>query len=80
MATIKPKGKYTYGLRKTTILVSILNALLLFGAVTLIAWYAIGKFENPEPVAGTQIIIVAAIGVIINTSTALLFMKGQKDD
>jgi cobalt-zinc-cadmium efflux system protein len=80
MATIKPKGKYTYGLRKTTILVSILNALLLFGAVAVIAWNAIEKLKNPEPVYGTQIIIVAAIGVLINTFTALLFIKGQKND
>ncbi|WP_340111684.1 cation diffusion facilitator family transporter [Maribellus mangrovi] len=80
MATIRPTGKYTYGLRKTTILVSILNALLLFGAVGFIAWDAIGKIKNPEPVAGTQVMIVAGIGVVINTITALLFMKGQKED
>jgi len=80
LATIKPTGKYTYGLRKTTILVSILNALLLFGAVGFIAWDAIGKIRNPEPVAGTQVMVVAGIGVVINTITALLFMKGQKDD
>ena len=80
MATIKPKGKYTYGLRKTTILVSILNAILLFGAVAIILWNAIEKLKNPEPVIGSQIIIVAAIGVIINTLTALLFIKGQKND
>lgn len=80
MATIKPKGKYTYGHRKTTILVSILNALLLFIAVGIIAWNAIEKLKNPEPVIGTQIIIVAAIGTIINTLTALLFIKGQKKD
>lgn len=80
MATIKPTGKYTYGLRKTTILVSILNALLLFGAVGFIAWDAIQKISNPEPVAGTQVMIVAGIGVVINTITALLFMKGQKED
>lgn len=80
LATIRPKGKYTYGLRKTTILVSILNALLLFGAAIAIGWDAIGKFNNPEPVAGNQIMIVAAIGVVINTITALLFMKGQKED
>jgi len=80
LATIKPKGKYTYGLRKTTILVSILNAVLLFAAVFAIAWDAFEKIKNPEPVAGTQIMIVAAIGVVINTLTALLFMKGQKDD
>lgn len=80
LATIKPKGKYTYGLRKTTILVSILNALLLFGAVAVIARDAIGKLENPEPVAGTKVMLVAAIGVIINTATALLFVKGRKND
>lgn len=80
LATIKPAGKYTYGLRKTTILVSILNALLLFVAVGFIAWDAVVKIKNPQPVAGTQVMIVAGIGVLINTATALLFMKGQKDD
>ncbi|MFV0505113.1 MAG: cation diffusion facilitator family transporter [Bacteroidales bacterium] len=80
LATIRPHGKYTYGLRKSTILVSILNALLLFGAVVLIGWDAIGKFKNPAPVAGTQVIIVATIGIIINTATAMMFMKGQKND
>lgn len=80
LATIKPKGKYTYGLRKTTILVSILNAVLLFGAVIAIGWDAIDKLENPQPVGGKQVMIVAGIGVVINTFTALLFMKGQKHD
>lgn len=80
LATMKPKGKYTYGLRKTTILVSILNALLLFGAVAAIAWDAYRKFQNPVPVAGTQVMIVAGIGVVINTFTALLFVKGRKHD
>ena len=80
LASIRPKGKYTYGLRKTTILVSILNALLLFVAVAIIGWEAIGKIINPQPVAGGQVMIVAGIGVIINTATALLFIKGQKDD
>lgn len=80
LATIKPKGKYTYGYRKTTILVSILNALLLFAAIAAIGWDAVGKLKNPEPVAGNQVMIVAGIGVVINTLTALLFMKGQKDD
>src|SRR5690606_27188468 len=78
--TSKPKGKYTYGLRKTTILVSILNALLLFAAVLFIGWDALGKLKEPQPVGGTQIMIVAGIGVVINTITALLFIKGQKED
>ena len=80
LATYKPQGKYTYGYRKTTILVSLLNALLLFGAVLVIGWEAIGKFKNPEPIAGNQVMWVAGIGVIINTITALLFMRGQKHD
>ena len=80
MATIRPKGKYTYGLRKTTILVSILNALLLFGAVAIIAWDAFGKLKNPQPIAGTSVMIVAGFGILINTITALLFYRGQKTD
>ena len=80
LATRKPKGKYTYGLRRTTILVSILNALLLFGAMFMIGLEVVDKFKNPQPVAGGQVMIVAAIGVVINTLTALMFMKGQKDD
>ena len=80
MATMKPKGKYTYGLRKTTILVSILNAMLLFGAVAAIAWDAFRKLKDPQPVAGSQVMIVAGIGIFINAFTALLFYKGQKTD
>ena len=80
LATLKPKGKYTYGLRKSTILVSILNALLLVGAVIVIAWDVVAKFRHPEPVAGSQVMIVAGIGVVINTVTALLFIRGQKHD
>jgi cobalt-zinc-cadmium efflux system protein len=57
-----------------------LNAILLFGAVAAIGWDAIGKLQNPQPVEGKQIILVAGIGVGINTFTALLFMKGQKHD
>jgi len=80
LASVKPKGKYTYGLRKTTILVSILNALILFGAAGAILWDAVIKLQNPVPVAGNQIMLVAGIGVVINTLTALLFIKGQKED
>lgn len=80
LSTLKPKGKYTYGFRKTTILASLLNALLLFGAMAIIGWDAYGKLRNPEPVAGIQVMIVAGIGVFINTATALLFMKGKKHD
>lgn len=80
VAQKKPSIKYTYGLRRSTILVSILNALLLFGAAAVIGWEAWQKLFDPAEIAGTQVMIVAAIGVVINTVTALLFVKGQKKD
>lgn len=80
LANRKPQGRYTYGFKKSTILISVLNAMILFVAVGFILWDAIGKFKNPEPVAGNQVMIVAAIGVVINTLTALMFVKGQKND
>lgn len=80
MASKKPFGKYTYGLRRTTILVSILNALILFGAVIFIGYDAYHKLMEPESVAGHTVSVVAGIGIVINTATALLFMKGQKED
>lgn len=80
LALKQPQGKYTYGYKKSTILISVFNALLLFAAIIAISWDAIGKFSEPQVVAGTQVMLVAGIGVLINTLTALLFMKGQKHD
>ena len=72
--------KRTYGLRKVTIMASLISAILLLIAMGGIAWEAIGRFSNPEPVAGMVVIVVAAIGVVINTATALLFASGKKHD
>lgn len=80
LAGRKPKGRYSYGFKKSTILVTVLNAILLFIAVAFIAADAVDKFKNPQPVAGSLIMTVAAIGVVINTITALLFIRGQKND
>ena len=72
--------KRTYGLRKVTILASMASSILLLLALGGIAWEAVGRFLSPQPVEGMTIIIVAGIGVVINTLTALLFVKGQKHD
>lgn len=80
LATKEPKGRYTYGLRKSTVLASILNALLLFGAMAYIAWDAIKMFTNPKPIEPGTVMAVAGIGIVINTATALLFFKGSKED
>ncbi len=72
--------KRTYGFRKATVMASLSSAVLLLVALGGIAREAIHRFANPLPVEGMTIIVVASIGVVINTLTALLFMKGQKDD
>ena len=72
--------KRTYGFRKATIIASLASAILLLVALGGIAWEAIGRFFDPKPVEGIPVIIVAAIGVVINTVTALLFVSGRKHD
>ena len=72
--------RFTYGLRGTSILAALLNALLLMVACGAIAWEAVHRFAQPEPVAGSTVAIVAAIGVLVNGFSAWLFMAGSKDD
>lgn len=80
LAKKHPTAKRTYGLRKVTIMASLLSAVLLFVALGGIAWESLERLSSPQPVDGMIIIVVAAIGVGINTATALLFVKGQKHD
>jgi cobalt-zinc-cadmium efflux system protein len=76
----KPTKRHTYGWRKSTILAALTNAIILLVAMGGIAWEAVRRFSDPSPVAGKTIIMVAAIGVVINTATALLFLSGRKKD
>lgn len=80
LAKRAPSARRTYGLRKGTILASLANAALLLLAVGAIAWEAVRRFGSPEPVQTGPVMIVAAIGIAINTATALMFMKGAEDD
>ncbi|HSR74007.1 MAG TPA: cation diffusion facilitator family transporter [Sulfurovum sp.] len=80
LATKHPTRKRTYGLRKVTIMASLISTVLLLVALGGIAWESIERLSSPKPVDSLIIIIVAAIGVVINTATALLFVKGQKHD
>ncbi|MCK9275291.1 MAG: cation diffusion facilitator family transporter [Syntrophales bacterium] len=70
----------TYGFRKLTIMAPIANAILLLLALGGIAWESIGRLAAPQEVHALTVIVVAAIGVVINTLTALLFASGQKED
>ena len=75
-----PTAKYTYGLRSSSILAALFNAMFLLTAVGAIGWEAIQRFANPEPVAGKTVMIVAAIGILINGVTAWMFASGRKGD
>ena len=80
LATKHPTHKRTYGLRKVTIMASLFSAVLLLVALGGIAWESVERLSSPQPVDGIIIIVVAGIGVVINTATALLFVKGQAHD
>lgn len=80
LAGFSVTNKRTYGLRKSTILAALFNAIILLAAVGAITIESIRKILEPEPIAGTTMMIVAGVGVIINTLTALLFMRGRESD
>jgi cobalt-zinc-cadmium efflux system protein len=80
LATKTATENRTYGFRKATVMASLASAILLLVALGGIAWEAVGRFIHPKPVDGITVIVVAAIGVVINSLTALLFVKGQKHD
>jgi cobalt-zinc-cadmium efflux system protein len=76
----KPSPNYTYGLKRMSILSSILNGLILLVTMGIIAGDAIHKLQHIEKVNENIVMWVAGVGIIINGVTALLFMKGQKED
>jgi cobalt-zinc-cadmium efflux system protein len=80
LARSAPNRRYTYGLRSSSILAALLNALILMMACGVILWEAVHRFTSPAPVAGMTVAVVAAIGVAINGISAWLFMAGSKDD
>ncbi len=80
LARRKPSRRYTYGWRRSSILAALLNATLLLVVTGGISWEAIQRLGEPGSVAGGTIVTVAAVGVVINTATALLFMSGRKGD
>lgn len=80
LAKVDPTPNYTYGYKKSTVLVSLLNAVILLIAVGVIVAESVGKLMHPRPVEGEAIAWVAGIGVVINAVTAWLFMKDKDKD
>src|ERR1022692_2807109 len=77
---VKANDKYTYGYKKTTIVVALLNAAILLVSIGAIGYEAVHKLFAPAPLPGKTISIVAAIGIVINTITALLFFRNKESD
>src|SRR5258706_194960 len=77
---VKSNENYTYGYRKTSIIVALFNAMVLLVSIGAIAYEAAHRFFNPEPLPGTTIALVAGIGIIVNSVTALLFFRDRKKD
>lgn len=75
-----PSKHFTYGLRSTSILAALINAITLLVVTGGIAWEAVLRFRDPSAVDSMTVIVVAAIGVAVNLATALLFMAGRKGD
>lgn len=81
LATRKPSSRRTYGLRRSTILASVANALLLLVGVGAVSWEAIGRLrEGSGSVEGSVVVAVAAAGVVVNVASALPFLSERKTD
>lgn len=81
LATKKPTSNYTFGLRKSSILSALFNAIFLMIAVGIIIWEALHRLWTPSLIVEYKtVIIVASIGIVINSLTALLFFKDKDDD
>ncbi|MCY7271922.1 MAG: cation diffusion facilitator family transporter [Sphingomonas bacterium] len=76
----RPSPRFSYGLKKSSILAALINALLLLVAVGAIIAEAIQRLIEPEPSNGSTVMAVAAVGIVINGLTALMFARGRKGD
>lgn len=80
MAKRAPTARHTYGLRRSTVLAALFNAIFLLVSVGAIAWEALRRLGHPEPIVAGTVIWVALLGIVINGITAMMFMSGSKDD
>jgi len=77
---LRPDARHTYGWRRGSIMAAFGNAVLLLVAMGSLAWEAVHRLQSPEATEGWTIIAVAAVGIVINTATAVLFMRGRERD
>ncbi|MDO9164685.1 MAG: cation diffusion facilitator family transporter [Rhodoferax sp.] len=77
---LKPNARHTYGWQRASILAAFANALLLLVAMGSLVWEAVHRLAAPQAMEGVTIMAVAGVGIVINTATALLFMRGRAHD
>jgi cobalt-zinc-cadmium efflux system protein len=80
LSRTRPGGRFTYGLRGSSILAALLNGLLLMLACGGIAWEAVRRFGHPDEVMGTTVAVVAGVGILVNGASAWLFAREARDD
>lgn len=80
LAARPPTDAYTYGLKRTPILAALFNAVLLLVAMGAVLYEAVRRFLEPAPLDSTTVMIVAAVGIVVNGGTALLLMRGRHGD
>ena len=80
LAKRQPTANRTYGMRRSTILAALVNAVVLLIALGAIAWESIQRFSNPSPIEGQMVMWVAGAGILVNAVTAMLFFSGRHHD
>lgn len=76
----RPNARYTYGWKRASILAAFFNAVLLLVAMGSLVWEALHRMGSPEAMDGVTVMAVATVGIVINTATALLFVRGGEHD
>lgn len=77
---LRPDARHTYGWKRASILAAFVNAVLLLVAMGSLSWEAVHRLQSPVPLESVTVMVVAGIGIVVNTATALLFMRGSHTD
>lgn len=80
LARVRQTPNFTYGYRKSTVLASLTNAVILLITIGAILWESFQRFRHPEPVVGGAVAWVAGLGLVVNTISALLFFRNKEHD
>lgn len=80
LAKRSPTARHTYGMRRSSVLAALFNAIFLLVSVGAIGWEALRRLVSPAPVSAPTVIWVALLGIAVNGATALMFMSGRKGD